>query len=227
MMRRNHKSDINLTALRQQMVTDHLASRDIDDERVLRAMGKIERHRFVPPTVVASAYNDGPLSIGHGQTISQPYVVASMTQSLRLKPDDRVLEIGTGCGYQTAILAELAAEVYSVEVVGPLLDRARQTLRKLGYRNINTILGDGSAGWVEKAPFDAIIVTAAAPRLPQTLVDQLAPGGRMIIPLAEDRYGRQYLTKIERTEEGIRQKMLYEVRFVPMVGDIEDREFDG
>lgn len=203
------------------MVADQLAARDISDSRVLKAMSTVPREEFVPLRRRDQAYTDGPLPIGEGQTISQPYVVASMTQSLQVGPDHRVLEIGTGCGYQAAVLAELAKEVYTVEVIEPLLDKARRTLKSLGYRNIHYRADDGSKGWPEEAPFDGIIVTAAAPKLPENLVAQLRLGGRMIIPMASDSWGRQFLYRITRTEEGYQRDELYEVRFVPMVGDVE------
>ncbi len=204
------------------MVEDQLKNRDITDTRVLNSMGRIPRHLFVSLKRQAEAYNDSPSLIGYGQTISQPYVVASMTQELRLRDNSRVLEIGTGCGYQTAILSDLAKEVYSVEVIPELTGKARRILKKLGCRNVHTDVRDGFLGWPEKAPFDRIIVTAAAPRVPGPLLTQLAMGGTMIIPLTSDSYGRQFLTRITREAEGIRQHTLYEVRFVPMVGEIEE-----
>jgi protein-L-isoaspartate(D-aspartate) O-methyltransferase len=207
---------------RHQMVETQLESRDITDTRVLDAMRRIPRHLFVSLKRQGEAYNDNPLLIGHGQTISQPYVVASMTQELRLRANSRVLEIGTGCGYQTAILSDLAKEVYSVEVIPELTDRARRILKKLGCRNVYTDVRDGFLGWPEKGPYDGIIVTAAAPKVPEPLIRQLAKGGRMIIPLTTDTYGRQYLTEITRDSGGIKQRQLYEVRFVPMVGEVED-----
>ncbi len=217
--RRQHGPDYEQQ--RQQMVADQLAARDISDSRVLKAMGTVPREEFVPLKRRDQAYSDGPLPIGEGQTISQPYVVASMTQSLQVEPDHRVLEIGTGCGYQAAVLAELAKEVYTVEVIQPLMDKARRTLKSLGYRNIHYRVDDGSKGWPEEAPFDGIIVTAAAPKLPENLVAQLRFGGRMIIPMASDSWGRQFLYRITCTEEGYQRDELYEVRFVPMVGDVE------
>jgi len=223
-MDRQNKSHgkTGLDHLREAMVKEQLESRDITDRQVLDAMRKVPRHLFVPPKRQAEAYIDSPLQIGYGQTISQPYVVASMTQELALNKSSRVLEIGTGCGYQSAILAELAKEIYSVEVIPELIDKARRIFKKLGCRNIYTAVRDGSAGWPERAPFDGIIVTAAAPRLPQPLVDQLAVGGRMVLPLASDSFGRQFLTLVTRDHGGIRQRSLYEVRFVPMVGEIEE-----
>jgi len=206
---------------RRRMVEEQLRRRDITDARVLAAMRRVPRHLFVPERRRSRAYHDGPLEIGYGQTISQPYIVASMTQYLELKRDSRVLEIGTGCGYQTAILAELCDQVFSVEVVAELLERARRTLKRLGYAQVRTALRDGTSGWPEEAPFDGIIVTAAAPKLPRALTEQLAIGGVMIIPLATDPYGRQFLVRVARDAEGIKRRTLYEVRFVPMVGEIE------
>lgn len=203
------------------MIEDQLKSRDITDTRVLNSMRRIPRHLFVSLKRQDEAYSDSPLLIGHGQTISQPYVVASMTQELRLRDNSRVLEIGTGCGYQTAILSDLAKDVYSVEVIPELTDKARRILKKLGCRNVHTDVRDGFLGWPEKGPFDGIIVTAAAPKVPKPLLDQLARGGTMIIPLESDSYGRQFLTRITRDADGIKQQTLYEVRFVPMVGEVE------
>lgn len=207
--------------LRRQMVENQLAARDIRDPRVLKAMGTVPRHEFVPVKRRDQAYADGPLPIGEGQTISQPYVVASMTESLHVMPDHRVLEVGTGCGYQAAVLAELAREVYTVEVIEPLVDKARRALKQLGYRNVHFRVDDGSKGWPEEAPYDGIIVTAAAPKLPENLVAQLKLGGRMIIPMATDSWGRQFLYRITRTKDGYERDELYEVRFVPMVGEVE------
>lgn len=220
--RRSYSSSQDFDDQRHRMVEDQLKTRDITDTRVLNSMRRIPRHLFVSLKRQVDAYSDGPLLIGHGQTISQPYVVASMTQELRLKAKSRVLEIGTGCGYQTAILSDLAKEVYSVEVIPELTDKARRILKKLGCRNVHTDVRDGFLGWPEKGPFDGIIVTAAAPKVPEPLLRQLAKGGTMIIPLASDSYGRQFLTRITRDAGGIKQHTLYEVRFVPMVGEIED-----
>ncbi len=209
------------TARRHQMVEQQLARRDIHDERVLLAMRAVPRHIFVPEGSRPAAYHDGPLSIGYGQTISQPYVVASMTEHLRLQPDSKVLEIGTGCGYQTAILAKLTSRVFSVEIVPELVDEARRLLKKLDCHDVKVKLADGALGWPEEAPFDAIIVTAAAPRLPEALVEQLAVGGRMVIPLATDEYGRQFLVRLLKTDSGLERHNLYEVRFVPMTGEVD------
>ena len=203
------------------MVEEQLVARDITDQHVLQAMRKVPRHLFIPEKRQAYAYEDGPLPIGEGQTISQPYVVASMTQHLELPPHARVLEVGSGCGYQAAILAELADEVYTIELVASLLDRARRNLKALGYHKVHTRVGDGALGWPEAAPFDGIMVTAAAPRIPPALVAQLKVGGRLLIPLANDPWGRQFLTKVVKTASGCDSEELYEVRFVPMVGEIE------
>ncbi len=207
---------------RMRMVDQQLVPRGIHDAAVLGAMRSVPRHKFVPERYVREAYNDGPLPIGEGQTISQPYVVASMTELLELDGTSTVLEIGTGCGYQTAVLAEIAQRVYSVEVIGGLLEKARRTLDELGYRNIESRVGDGSLGWPEAAPFDAIIVTAAAPKIPRTLVSQLADGGRMVLPLAVGPFGRQDLVKAVKTKRGLETQTLYEVRFVPMVGEVNE-----
>ncbi|RKX28869.1 MAG: protein-L-isoaspartate O-methyltransferase [Candidatus Zixiibacteriota bacterium] len=203
------------------MVDQQLARRDIRDNAVLAAMRAVPRHLFVPKKQRDEAYHDGPLSIGRGQTISQPYIVASMTEHLELTADSKVLEIGTGCGYQTAVLLEITEYVFSVERIESLFDNARKRLNKLGYSKVQMKLDDGSNGWPEEAPFDAIIVTAAAPHVPQTLVDQLADSGRMVIPVEKGTSGRQELIKLVKTSEGITERSLYEVRFVPLMGEIE------
>jgi protein-L-isoaspartate(D-aspartate) O-methyltransferase len=172
-------------AARQRMVRDQLAApaRDITNARVLAAMGKVPRHEFVPEHLRAQAYEDGPLPIGHGQTISQPYIVAFMTERLEVKPNERVLEIGTGSGYQAAVLSELGAQVYTIEIIEDLANRAAADLQRLGYTNVHVRAGDGFRGWPEAAPFDAIIVTCAPEKVPRPLIDQLKDGGRMILPL--------------------------------------------
>jgi protein-L-isoaspartate(D-aspartate) O-methyltransferase len=170
-------------AARQQMVDSQLARRGIQDPRILAAMARVPRHRFVPEPQQAQAYADHPLSIGGGQTISQPYIVARMTELLRLAGPERVLEVGTGSGYQTAVLAELAREVYTIEALSALADRAERTLRALGYTGVHVRAGDGTLGWPEAAPFNRIIVTAAGPSVPPPLVDQLAEGGRLVMPV--------------------------------------------
>ena len=188
------------------------------DPRVLDALGKVPRERFVPPGQQAFAYENRPLPIGHDQTISQPLVVAMMTHLLRVEPESRVLEIGTGCGYQTAILAELARTVVSIEILAPLAERARATLDELGYRNVELKVGDGAAGWPALAPYDRILVTAAPGAVPGALLEQLKPRGRMIIPLGADR-AAQDLALIEKDEAGrVSERRLFPVAFVPLTG---------
>jgi len=201
--------------LREQMVRDQLQARDVKDPRVLAAMRKVPRHRFVTPELMDSAYDDCALPLMLGQTISQPYIVGFMTQALVLRGNERVLEIGTGSGYQAAVLAELVAEVYSIEILPDLARRAETILNQLGYNNISIRTGDGYQGWPEFAPFDCVIVTAAPDHIPQPLVDQLSPGGRMIIPVG--RY-EQDLILIEKGEKGITRRSTIPVRFVPMTG---------
>jgi protein-L-isoaspartate(D-aspartate) O-methyltransferase len=185
---------------------------------VLDAMGRVPRHRFVPEDERRYAYQNYPLSIGYGQTISQPYIVALMTDLLAVKPGNRILEIGTGCGYQTAVLAEMGAEVYSIEIVEPLAQQAAEVFRELGYEQIHAKAGDGYHGWPEHAPFAGIIVTAGAPHVPQPLVDQLKSGGRMVIPLG-DAWSGQELLLIRKDENGkTHQHNVLPVRFVPLTG---------
>jgi protein-L-isoaspartate(D-aspartate) O-methyltransferase len=187
-------------------------------QRVMAAMGKVERHRFVPATVSASAYRDHPLPIGGGQTISQPFIVALSTDLIEPKPEHVVLEIGTGSGYQAAVLAELVRQVYSIEIVDSLGREAAERLANLGYRNVEVRIGDGYQGWAEKAPFDAIIVTAAAPSVPAPLIAQLKPGGRMVIPV-DAGFARQELLLIEKQLDGTtRRRVVLPVRFVPLTG---------
>jgi len=185
------------------------------DPRVIAALRRVERERYVPPQQLAQAYDNRPLAIGAGQTISQPFIVALMTDLMQLSPGDRVLEVGTGSGYQAAVLGELAGAVYTIEIVEPLAREAARALKAAGYRNVHTRVGDGYAGWPEEAPFDAIMVTAAAPGLPQPLVDQLKPGGRLVIPLGASG-AVQTLTVTEKDAQGrlIRRRVL-DVRFVP------------
>jgi protein-L-isoaspartate(D-aspartate) O-methyltransferase len=201
---------------RARMVDEQIRARDITDPRVLEAMGRVPREQFVPALNRGSAYADHPLSIGYGQTISQPYIVAWMTEALRVTPRSRVLEIGTGSGYQAAVLAELAGEVYTIEIVEPLARSAADTLAALGYRNVEVRHGDGYKGWPEKAPFDGIIVTAAPDHVPQPLVDQLKVGGRMVIPVGGQRELQQ-MTVISKTSSGIISRETIPVRFVPLV----------
>ncbi len=210
------------TPQRHAMVEKQLMRRGIRNEAVLEALGKVPRHLFVPAANRHEAYDDTPVPIGHAQTISQPYIVASMTEEARIKPDHRVLEIGTGCGYQTAVLAEIASEVFTIEIIAELHHIATDQLRSLGYTNVTTRLADGSLGWPEHAPFDAIIVTAAAPVEPSILAEQLKPGGCMIYPLDRERHDYQDLIRLRRTKDGYEQESLYSVRFVPMQGSIRN-----
>lgn len=199
---------------RAAMVERQLRARDISNPRVLDAMARVPRHLFVPDDVRPQAYEDHPLSIGHGQTISQPYIVAFMTQAIDPAPAQRVLEIGTGSGYQAAVLAEVAGDVYSVEIVPELAEQARATLHALGYGRVHVRTGDGYAGWPEHAPFDRIVVTAAPDEVPPALLEQLALGGRMAIPVGR---GIQELRVLEKTADGLRTLATLPVRFVPMV----------
>lgn len=199
---------------RNRMVDQYIIPRGIKDPAVVAAMRHVPRHRFVPDRYSVFAYIDGPLPIGYSQTISQPSLVAGMTDELQLKKTDKVLEIGTGSGYQAAILAELADRVLTIEIVEPLARQAGQTLAELGYKNIRVRTGDGYQGWPEEAPFDAIIVTAAPDHVPQPLLDQLAVGGRLILPVGRD---VQTLELHRRTAEGYERKHLTLVRFVPLV----------
>lgn len=205
----------NWTSMRAAMVRDQLQGRDVVNARVLDAMSRVPRHLFVPEPDRADAYGDFPLPIGHGQTISQPYIVGFMTQALEIEPQHRVLEIGTGSGYQAAILAELANEVYTIEIVAPLADRARSTLEALGYRNVRVRTGNGYLGWPEHAPFDRVMVTAAPDEVPRPLIDQLRVGGLMAIPVGTF---DQELRILRRTETGLETLRTLPVRFVPMVG---------
>ncbi len=202
---------------RERMVAEQLARRGIQDARVLSAMGKVPRHRFVDEALAGRAYGDYPLPIGEQQTISQPYMVALMTEALELVGHERVLEIGTGSGYQTAILAELCSKVFSVERIKVLADRAIRILDSLGYYNVLVRVGDGSLGWREEAPFDAVLVTAAAPAIPETLVDQLSPKGRLVIPVG-NAYGQE-LRKGVREEGGVRWSDLGGCVFVKLIGE--------
>lgn len=203
------------TARRDAMVREQLEARDIDDEPILKAMREVRRHRFVPEPWTSYAYRDRALPIGHDQTISQPYIVARMTQALQVSPDHEVLEIGTGSGYQAAVLSALVDTVYSIEIVCELANRARETLDEYGYDNVEVTCGDGYEGWPEHAPFDRIIVTAAPPEIPEALVDQLEKGGRMVLPVG-DRV--QELKIVEKRDDGsIETVEMMKVRFVPMV----------
>jgi len=201
------------------MVTQQIRARDIKDRRVLNAMAIVERHHFVPTEMIYLAYADTPLPIGEDQTISQPYIVALMTQLLKVDSTHRILEIGTGSGYQAAILAELAAEVYSIEIIESLALRAESLLNRLGYGNVHVKAGDGYQGWPAKAPFDGIIVTCAPDNIPKPLVEQLAEGGRMVIPVGDSSY--QELVLLEKKDGKIFKREIIPVRFVPMTGQIQ------
>ena len=203
-----------VTALREEMVRRQIEDRGIRDPLVLRAMRKVPRHRFVPEAPPAQAYGDFPLPIGLGQTISQPYIVAFMAEAADVSPSDRVLEIGTGSGYGAAVLAELAQEVYTIEIVPELAERARGTLNGLGYANVNVRTGNGWMGWPDFAPYDAIVVTAAPDEIPAELVDQLAVGGTLVVPVGEI---FQTLRVLRKTPEGLKELASLPVRFVPMV----------
>lgn len=213
-----HKAFSERAGERLEMTSAQLARRGIKDERVLGAMRRVPRHAFMPKEMHHLAYGDYPVSIGFGQTISQPYIVAFMTQALGPGKQARVLEIGTGSGYQAAVLAELVKEVYTIEIIPDLGRRARKVCTNLGYGNIRYRIGDGYEGWPEAAPFDAIIVTAAPGHIPQPLIDQLAVGGRMIIPVGKN---RQELVLLEREPDGVVRRHVMAVRFVPMTGEAE------
>lgn len=210
------KDEVELRALRERMVATQIASRRIKDKRVLEVMAKVPRHRFVLPEYRDSAYEDHPLPLGEGQTISQPYMVALMTESLGLKGDEKVLEVGTGSGYQAAILAELSKEVYTIERFKSLAENAKKALGDLGYKNVKVIIGDGSRG-LEEAPFDRIIVTAGAPVLPKSLADQLAGGGKMVIPVGGS--FSQALLLVEKEKDKVKTTSVCGCVFVPLIGE--------
>jgi len=212
----------NFGTERQRMVQQQLMPRGIHDGRVLAAMAKVPREEFVPADSRAASYEDGPLQIGHGQTISQPYIVAFMTEQLRPKASDRVLEIGTGSGYQAAILAGLVKDVYTIEIIDALAKDAEATLRRLGYKNVHAKVGDGYRGWPEHAPFDAITVTCAPDHVPQPLIDQLKEGGRMIIPVGG--FGNQELYLLEKKNGQLQRRSVLPVRFVPMAGEATEKK---
>jgi protein-L-isoaspartate(D-aspartate) O-methyltransferase len=198
------------------MVREQIESRGISDARVLAAMRKVPRHKFVPEHLSGAAYEDHPLPIGYGQTISQPYIVALMTELLHLTPEAKVLEIGTGCGYQTAVLAEIVTEVYSVEIIEPLAKESADRLQRLGYKNVHVNHADGYLGWPEYAPFDAIVVTAGAEHIPPPLIEQLKPGGRMAIPVGEP-HAEQVLLLVQKTPDGkVSTHKVSAVLFVPL-----------
>ena len=207
-------SESELTSRRREMVDGQIEARDIRERRVLDAMRKVARHLFVPPTLIERAYDDTPLPIGSDQTISQPYIVAYMTEALDVERKHKVLEIGTGSGYQAAVLGELADRVYTIEIVPELAQRATATLRTLGYTNVHVRAGDGFGGWPEEAPFDRIMVTAAPAEIPKPLLDQLAPQGRLVIPVGPQG-APQWLTIVDRTAKGVVQRRTLAVRFVP------------
>jgi protein-L-isoaspartate(D-aspartate) O-methyltransferase len=219
---RAQTSVTDFAAQRERMVKEQIVNRGVTEERVLAAMRKVPREQFVPDNLRDESYTDGPVPIGYDQTISQPYIVAFMTEQLHPQPTDRVLEIGTGSGYQAAILAELVAEVYSIEIVEPLAKTAEGTLQHLGYKNVHVKVGDGYKGWPEHAPFDAIIVTCAPDHVPQPLVDQLKESGRMIIPVGPRLAQELYL--LEKQNGQLRQGAVLEVRFVPMMGAAEKQK---
>jgi protein-L-isoaspartate(D-aspartate) O-methyltransferase len=213
----------DMAAQRLRMVMEQIIRRGIRDEKVLEAMKKIPRHLFVNESLRSRAYGDYPLPIGEGQTISQPYVVALMTEALNLKPSDRVLEIGTGSGYQAAVLAEIVKEVYTIEIRERLAKRAERLLNKLGYRNIKVKYADGYFGWKEYAPFDAIIITASANHIPSPLIKQLKKGGRLIIPLGSTVY-YQTLTLVTKRDDGeLDVEQMGGVAFVPMIGEVQKK----
>ena len=204
----------NFSAMRERMVETQIRARDVQNAAVLSAMGRVPRHLFVPDDLRPFAYDDRPLPIGRGQTISQPYIVAYMTEALQLEPAHTVLEIGTGSGYQAAILAAIVKQVYSVEIVPDLAATARRALAAAGYTNVEVRSGNGYLGWRDHAPFDRIIVTAAPPEIPEPLVEQLAVGGVMVVPVGT---ANQEIVVVTKTPGGIVQKRTIEVRFVPMV----------
>ena len=204
----------DFSSLREKMVEVQIAGRGIKNAKVLDAMGKVPRHFFVPEELRDSAYADGPLPIGAGQTISQPYIVAYMTEILELRGAERVLEVGTGSGYQTAVLAEIVKDVFTIEVVATLSQRAQDVLKSLGYVNIQFEIGDGTRGWKDFAPYEAIMVTAAPGSVPKVLQEQLQVGGRMIIPIGVD---YQELVLVRREEKTFKETRLLPVRFVPLV----------
>lgn len=208
------QAQVDYTAMRRQMVVNQLKARDIYHSATLDAMGRVPRHAFVPEDIRIYSYGDHPLSIGHGQTISQPYMVAYMTQAIRPRKEFKVLEIGTGSGYQAAILAEIVDSVYTIEIVDALAQTAKRRLRNLGYSNVQVRSGDGYHGWPEAAPFDAIVVTAGAEEIPMPLVAQLKEGGRMILPLGPHNSIRQ-LVRITKKKGGLKTENLMAVRFVP------------
>jgi len=219
------QSEKDLAARRQAMVDRQIVARGVTDPRVLRAMRDVPRHLFVPAAYAAQAYEDHPLPIDEGQTISQPYIVALMTECLDLEEGDKVLEIGTGSGYQAAVLARIARRVLTIEIHEPLARKAAETLAGLGATNVEVRAGDGFFGWPEEAPFDAVIVTCAVPRVPEPLLEQLAEGGRLVVPLGDPR-SYQVLTVLTKEKGRPRLRKVLDVRFVPMTGEAQKRR-DG
>jgi protein-L-isoaspartate(D-aspartate) O-methyltransferase len=207
----------DLARAREDMVATQIAARGVRDAKTLAAMRKVPRHLFVPTASLTQAYDDHPLPIGHGQTISQPYIVGFMTEALGLEGGDTVLEIGTGSGYQAAVLAEIASRVHTIEIVAPLAEEAAARLKRLGYGNVEVRAGDGYLGWPEAAPFDAIVITAAAPRIPEPLKQQLKDGGRLVLPVGDD---WQELVVVTRRGDRFEEKQVLPVRFVPMTGKV-------
>ncbi len=214
---RQPSDEAHYARLRSTMVTEQLRARDITDRHVLEVMEKVPRHEFVPELLRGRAYEDNPLPIGHDQTISQPYIVALMTQLAQPRKGAKALDVGTGSGYQAAVLAELVDQVYGIEIICPLAEQASERLARLGYANVEIRCGDGYRGWPQHAPFDVIILAAAPDHIPQPLVDQLAPGGRLILPVGDV---RQNLVVVEKRMDGkIRRRTALPVRFVPMTGE--------
>lgn len=209
----------HLESQRRAMVAEQLVSRGITDERVLAAMETVPREEFIPPPWRSHAYDDGPVPIGSGQTISQPYIVAAMIEMLRPRPTDRVLEVGAGCGYAAAVLSRIVAVVYAIERHHTLVTEARDRLTRLGYDNVELHHGNGTVGWPKEAPYDGIIVAAGAPRIPQTLKRQLATGGRLVIPVGRTLESQQLVRVVRHEEDEFEEQRLAPVRFVPLVGD--------
>ncbi len=213
-------ADDNYLILRKKMVAEQIKARGIKDKKVLNAMLKVERHKFIPEELRKYAYNDHPVSIGEGQTISQPYIVALMTELLELKGNEKVLEIGTGSGYQAAILAEICKKVYTIEIISTLGKNAEKLLKELGYKNIKVKIGDGFEGWKEYAPYDGIIVICAPEKIPEPLIEQLAEGGRLVIPVGD--YFQELLL-VRKVKGKIIEKSIIPVRFVPMTGKAKEK----